>query len=122
MLPPTRILGLVLLGIGVAFFVKRHVMYLRYVEMWRDKADAESVGRAMTAEDVGPEQVHFVRLAMNEVVPACLVPTKPGSKPEDEKISVTCAACTSRIKCPASKAGETLSCPKCHADLTVPPL
>jgi hypothetical protein len=117
-LPPTRFLGLVLIGIGIAFIVKRHVMYLRHVEMWRDKADAEAVGRAMTAEEDAPEQVHLVRLAASDVIP--LVPTKPGSKPTAEKISVTCSACKSRIKCPKSKAGETLSCPKCHVDFLVP--
>ncbi len=120
-LPFTRFLGMVLIVIGIAFFTKRHVMYLRQVTLWRDKADAECVGRAMTAEEEGPEIVHLVRLAVSPEPSESIVPTKPGKKPPTpEKIRTECVACGSWIRCPVSKAGATLPCPNCHADVLIP--
>jgi hypothetical protein len=122
LIPPfTRFLGIALIGIGLAFLLKRHVMYLRYVDLWRDKADAEAVGRAMTADEGGVERVYQVRLAVAEAARPAPAPTKPAPPPvKPEAIRTECAACGSRIKCPVSKAGATLPCPRCHADLLVP--
>jgi hypothetical protein len=133
LLPFTRFLGFALVAISFAFFVKRHVMYMRMVEMWRDKADAEAVGQAMTEDAVEVlETVHVVRLAPVPVVPVVVTkphgpgPVKPPKPPLSpvltpaEPIRVVCGVCMSRIKCPVDRAGQTLPCPKCNGDLRVP--
>jgi hypothetical protein len=138
LLPITWWLGITLTLMGVALALKRHVLYLRHVEVMRDKADAEVVGRTiMDAPDETVEEVHVVRLIAPRSQPIPLRVTRPWelvpvpegetAPPEElvpelspvEPIRVICGGCGSRIKCPAERAGTTVSCPKCRSAIVV---
>ena len=142
-LPPTRLLGYLLLVSGTALFFKRYVLFSQMVNATRDRRDAVEIGRMMSeaadAEDRAgePEALFEVRLAA-PVSPAIRVipyvpdlpePPTPATEPLLARVvsgpdgsgrtKVECPGCGRVVRCGANYAERSLRCPGCGTPFVV---
>jgi hypothetical protein len=125
-----RFLGMYLLVAAIMLGFKGHISFQRYVNLQRDRKDAQVVSQWMSRESTvtnQPAEKFFVA----RVIPALSsgeltdfgnfdIPNTNGILEPPKKIVRSCPNCASRIKVKEKHLGKQFPCPGCNQPFVVP--